>query len=41
VIPRADEDGFGLKFAEDYRNLSSRDDLDSVGRQLRNAIELE
>ena len=41
VIPRADGDGFGFKFDEGYRNLSSRDDLDSVARQLRNAIELE
>ena len=41
VIPRADGDGFGFKFAEEYRKLPSRDDLNSIARQLRNAIELE
>jgi len=41
VIPRAEEDGFGFKYAPGYWDLPTREDLESVARQLRKAIELQ
>ncbi|MBN1619557.1 HIT family protein [candidate division WOR-3 bacterium] len=38
VFPRYKNDGFGLKFSEDYRNIPSRRELDEIAEKIRTAL---
>jgi histidine triad (HIT) family protein len=38
VIPRFEDDGFGLRFAPSYPTVSPRDDLDTIAASLRHAL---
>ena len=38
VIPRYKDDGFGFKFGPKYTNLAERSELDSIAKQIAEAI---
>ncbi len=38
VFPRYQNDGFGLRFSESYRNLPSRRELDELAEKIRSSL---